>query len=111
MRISIQMSDPWDLGESIGWAPLLGAVVQVPKDDQGNCDLIRLDAPVSWKGEQWRYIAAGPRHAGTKISTLKLGTELHCGMIGVTDDEAQNGSAWVSRPRSKFYLIGTVRRL
>jgi hypothetical protein len=55
MKIRIQLSDPWDLGESIGWRPLVRELRQTTANAHGELALVRLDEPLEHHGTPWRF--------------------------------------------------------
>lgn len=86
--ISITVSDPWELGESQGWDPLLGSVVDSTDAYEGGRALIHLRRPLSHKNATCQYLIAAPRHENVNIGGLFTGTPVFCALTGITDQEA-----------------------
>lgn len=111
MKVSISLSDPWDLGESLGWALLSGTVLRVIEDENGGRALIKLDTPISYRDSQWRYVRATPRFVDVNMLGLKFGVKLPCGLVGVTEEQAETGDSWKTSPYSKLSFIADVERI
>jgi hypothetical protein len=83
--VSIVISDPWELGEAVGWRPLLGTMIELVDDDEGGRGLIRLNVPLSHAGGRYGYVLASPRHEGERLHALRAGNSVFCGLVGLTD--------------------------
>lgn len=92
MRISISISDPWELGEALSWHPLTGELLTSVKNEHGGRALIKLDNPISYYGSNWRYVVAAPRHQGDEIGALETGKKIMCAFTGIPDEQAEAGS-------------------
>jgi hypothetical protein len=93
MRVSISISDPWDLGEENGWKPLPGLMLQLVDDDRGGRALILLDQEVTYRGTRWRYLVARVRHQGDRIAALRGGETVLSSMIGISEEQANTSPA------------------
>lgn len=109
MRISIMLSDPWDLGEAIEWQPLTGELLQMASDAHGGKALIELSASVSYRGSVCRYVVASPRHQGREITELQDGQKVLCALIGISDKQATTNAALdTSNWRGGVAFVGDV---
>jgi hypothetical protein len=88
MRVKILVSDPWSLGEALGWRPLYGELVRMLDDDRGGRCLIELDSPVEHGGYSCSHLIASPRHAAGRVAGLHEGKVVMCGFTGVSRDTA-----------------------
>jgi hypothetical protein len=109
MRISIMLSDPWDLGEALKWQPLRGELLQMTHDEHGGKALIELDESMTYRDSVCRYVVASPRHKGSKIEELQNGTKVSCAMAGIPDEQAKSSAAMdISNWRGKVAFIGDI---
>lgn len=92
MRISISISDPWELGEALKWQPLRGELLQTANDEHGGRALIKLDDGVNYHGSNWRYVVAAPRHQGNEIAALQTGKKLLGAFTGISDQQAESAN-------------------
>jgi hypothetical protein len=108
-RVSILISDPWDLGESLGWRALPGVLVTTRNDGQGGRALIQLDNTISYKGSAYRYVVASPRHQGREISDLKDHKKVDATLTGIADNQAHSRDALnTSNWRGGLAFIGEI---
>ncbi len=89
-RVTLSITDPWELGEAIRWQPLHGEVLQFSDDVQGGRALVRLDAIVEYGGRGWNYVVVSPRHEGSRIASIQAGNPVLVACTGVTDSEAES---------------------
>ncbi len=91
MRISIAVSDPWDLGEATKWQPLYGSLLQT---ERGGRALIKLDNVISYGDSIWSFVIASPRHRGDEVGALQVGKKVAATFIGILDQQAQSEAAF-----------------
>lgn len=109
MRISIMLSDPWDLGEALRWQPLRGDLLQIMHDEHGGKALIELNESVSYRGLVCRYVIAYTRHKGSKIEELQNGRKISCAMTGISDEQATSSAVMDSSNwRGGVAFIGDI---
>lgn len=109
MQISISISDPWELGEALKWQPLRGELLRLVSDERGGRALIRLDAPVNYRGSAWRYVVAVPRHQGNEIAGLETGQKVLAAFTGIPDQHAESNEALdTSNWRGGLAFVGDV---
>jgi hypothetical protein len=97
MNILISISDPWDLGESLGWQPLRGQLLKVLDTEHGGRALIKLDEPVSQRGSVCRYLVASPRHEGNDIASVQAGRKVSSSFICIPDQDAEAADALITK--------------
>jgi len=106
-RVSISVSEPWDLAQALKWRALRGEVVQTVDDDLGGWALIRLDDPVKHRGSVCRYFLASPRLDTKAIFELLAGDDVFCAFRGVSDQLAESGHPLdTSRPSGGLVFLG-----
>ncbi|MEM9280995.1 MAG: hypothetical protein AAGA96_04150 [Verrucomicrobiota bacterium] len=93
--VALKISDPWDLGESLGWKSY---TAQVLAEDEEKV-LIRLDEPFTYKGKQREYFVASARHQGDSVAQLAKGKPLFSTMSqidsdGINHDDLLNEERW-----------------
>ena len=81
--VKLKISDPWDLGDYLGWQSYTARVLA--KDDEKV--LIRLDEPFTYKGQKREYFVAAARHQGDSIAQLAKGTPLFSTISQIESDD------------------------
>lgn len=109
------LSDPWTLGETIGWQPIKIIVVKHgirPQSSYGKESesiLIKVVHPFVFEGTKYEYLVASPRHEGDSFGTLGQGENVFCSLIRVTEEQAMSNKPFdLSWWRGGGALIGTV---
>lgn len=92
-HVLLSISDPWDLGEALKWAPLRGELLQTNIDDRGGRGLVRLDQAIEYRGTSCRFVVAAPRHEGDTIATAVSGGKVFCSFTGISDAHAKSDDA------------------
>jgi hypothetical protein len=87
--VRISISEPWDLGETLKWKPVLGHLLRTTSDERGGRALIELDEPVTYGGSVWRYVVASPRHQGNQVTALLSGRSVLSALVGISDQQAK----------------------
>mgnify|MGYP006289584397 CR=1 FL=1 len=94
--ISLVMSDPWELGESVGWERLWGVVVKCGVRPSGcfgpkrEALIIHLTQPLFFKGIRYEYLQGSPRHEGDALSDLQKGENLFCSFICIPPEQVDS---------------------
>jgi len=110
IRIQISLSDPWELGESLKWKPVLGQIVLDANDLSDGRALVTLDQPIEFRGSKYRFAVAAPRHEGRSIQELLPSGSVLCSFIGITDEQAMSSDATsIDRWRGGLAFIGELR--
>lgn len=109
MRVNISVSDPWDLGEAISWAPLRGTVEDWHERRGTARALIHLAEPLQYKGADVEYLVASARHEGTSVTDLRRRERVLCSLTAVDEEAKRQGislamDAW----RGGLVIIGEV---
>jgi len=86
--ITISISDPWDVGEALGWPTLRGVLLAFKHGDEGGSALVRLTQPVTFGGVQWHHLIASPRHVCDVIADIETEKGVTCNCIGISDGQA-----------------------
>jgi hypothetical protein len=107
--VCIVISDPWDVGEELRWAPLRGQLVRIEPDQRGGRALIRFGTPVGFRGAVYQWAVIAPRHEGREVMEVVAGTKLEAAITCFADEPAQLVDA--SDPRSGLRFIGDVEPL
>jgi hypothetical protein len=108
--IVITVSDPWDVGEALGWKTIRGQCVRADSSGEGGRALIRFDEPLHYRDGTYRYAIASPRHIGRRIEEVAAGTTVDCVLIGISDEQAQSANALdANNWRGGLSFIGDIR--
>jgi hypothetical protein len=111
-RIKVVLSDPWDLGESLKWQPLIGELVKFDFKIPSGRALIKLEQPLSYKGIFYQFAVAVPRHADCNFKTLQEGKKVFCSFIGISNEHAQSVNALSTEHwRSGLAFVGEIEIL
>ena len=90
-RISISVSEPWELGEALKWRPMRGELLQSVNDEPGGRALVRLEEVIVYRGSVWRYVVASPRHPGKEIAAVQTGDKVLCAFTAVSEQQVEAG--------------------
>ena len=90
MRIKLNISEPWELGEAIGWRALTGVQLQLDDFEGLERALVRLDEPISFDGNDWTYVVCTPRHSHDRLSKLDRTQSIMCAIMGISATQAMS---------------------
>jgi len=113
MEVNLIVSDPWEFGTEHGTGPFTGRIVHVGSSASGDVAvLLRLDDPLSFKGESLQCFIATPRLEEDKLENLADGAQVNVNLTRITEDQASSTlpldlTAW----RGGLILIGTLERI
>jgi hypothetical protein len=85
MKVALCLSDPWEIGEAIGWPTLVGTVVH--RDPKAW--LVELDHPFKFAGVEYRFLVASARHEDSSLES-SVSKEVSCNLTR-TDPERVTG--------------------
>ena len=85
-RITIQLSEPWDLGQALSWQPLVAHILAAKPDEKDGVLLLQLEQPFVIGETQCEYFVARPRHKGVKIDALLTGSAILCALTRIPPD-------------------------
>ena len=109
-KIVFKLSDPWDLGEQLGWVQLEATIINVK--DAGNVlnsIVIKLAKPFDYKNISCEYFIASPRHEGDDFSQLKQKQVVFCGLTRISSDQIAAVDPFdLSHWRGGIGLIGEI---
>ena len=110
--LTITVSDPWDLGETVNWQPIKGQLIQMKDDERGGQALVKFDAPLSYRGLVYHYAVASPRLEGNHMVEVNDGKMVCSALIGISDQQAEsNNPLDISRWRGGLGFDGDVQPL
>ncbi len=64
IKVKLQLSDPWEMGEALGWQPFTGLV----SDLTGDSWLVELDEPFDYAGTRYQYVVISARHESKPLT-------------------------------------------
>jgi len=85
-RVTIQVSEPADLGQALSWQPLVAQILTARSDANGGVLLLQLAKAFTWKGTLCEHLVARPRHKGSSIDLLLVGSALICAITRIPPD-------------------------
>lgn len=109
-KITLKLSDPWDLGEQLGWSELEAIIINV-KDDGGVpiSVAIKLVAPFVYKNISCEYFIASPRLEVADFTGLLKGQAVFCGLTRISSDQIATVDPFdLSHWRGGVGLIGEI---
>ena len=111
MRISVTISEPWELGEAIHWRALGGELTRAVEDEHGGRVLIKLDSPIKYRGLEWQYIVGAPRHRGDRVAALQTGELVMTALTAITAQQAMSDNPFDTTSwRGGLAFVGDLRR-
>jgi len=85
MKICIQISDPWDLGEFIGWKPIIGEIISFSQNEEKV--LVKLINPIKIIDKTFNYVVYSVKFQSDKIKDLLNGNTLCGSGVGISDSQ------------------------
>jgi hypothetical protein len=109
MRVSVTISEPWELGEAVQWRSLAGELQRLIDDAQGGRVLIKLDHSIRYRGSEWHYVVGTPRHSGDRLAALQAGQKVLSALTGITVQQAVSDNPFdTSGWRGGLALVGDI---
>ena len=115
LPIVIKLSDPWELGEALGWKELEGIIadVDVRADklygNQEELALVKLDSPFEYESTRCEYFVVSPRHEGSSLHSLISGDSVFCGITRISQEQAHSKDPFdLSKWRGGVAAIATL---
>lgn len=105
LAVSITVSDPWEFGTECGTGPFAGIITDVSSDRL----IIRLSAPIAYRGKSLRTVLARPRHANDLPATVGSG-RLLANLILVPLDLQFAAQIGPETTQKGVAAVGTVER-
>ena len=104
MEVLLRLSDPWEVGEELGWPPVPATVIHV----EGEVWLVEINQPFDYEGSNYRYVVISPRHEGASLSQC-ASQSIPCNMTKTTTERALSASPCdTSWWRGKHAMIGSI---
>jgi hypothetical protein len=88
MRVSLTISEPWEIGEAMNWRPMTGELLRTEIIDGRATALLQLDEPIVFEGNSWPYLVAVPRHTGHSLAEIHDGKSVSISMTAITAQQA-----------------------
>ena len=104
MKVLLQLSDPWSMGEALGWPKICGTVAHRGSESW----LVEIDQPFVYEDTEYRFVVISPRHVGEQLIGADVAT-VSCAMIRTTREFAESASPCdVTWWRGGHSMIGSV---
>lgn len=113
-QVEVTVSDPWEFGTQHGTGPFAATVLRAGRGETGQeALLLRLRAPLAYRGVNCEYLVASPRHTSGSLSALTAGGgAVSCGFTVIGEERAAAPDPLdLSWWRGGVGLIGTLRRV
>ena len=110
MKVTISVSDPWELGEFLDWHSLTAEVQSVVDDADGGLALIKLAEPLAYRGASWRYLIGSAREVGVALSDVRRGRKVFSALVGISSEQANSADPFKGARMivNSLSFIGTV---
>jgi len=83
--VLINLTDPWELGEALGWKSFKGKIIRIDSDKERWRALIELEYEMNHSGLSFRFLVASPRHGEDRIEYMTHKKRVTCAFIGIQD--------------------------
>ena len=104
--INIRISDPWDLGNALGWPELNGEIINT----NNKSVIIKLDDPFVYKDVRCEYFITSSRYVDQNFDSFLLKKILTCGFTRIPpaqiDSEKPFDLSWW---RGGIAFIGNIQ--
>lgn len=111
----LTLSDPWEIGESIGWKSLEVLIVKCGKraksvfGPEADAIIIKLEAPFSFAGVEYEYLQGSPRHEAVSFDSLLHGESVFCSFVRIPSAQVHSENPFdLSWWRGGGGVIGTL---
>lgn len=88
--VLIRLSDPWELGESLRWAPLAAVILAAKTDEQGGALFVRIKEPFLYKNLRCEYFVMQPRHESSSVEDLRPDRPVLCAITRVPEERSSD---------------------
>jgi hypothetical protein len=85
MRVVLRLSDPWELGEALGWPAILGTVIH----SDGCAWLVEIAKPFTYANVEFRFLVVSPRYEGSLLASAAI-EAVSCNMTLTTPERARS---------------------
>ena len=104
MTVTLSLSDPWDLGEALGWPTLVATVVHRSTEAW----LVELAQPFTHSGVEYRFLVVSARHADNTLAD-SASRRVPCNIVRTTPDRASEADPCdLSWWRGGGSMIGSI---
>src|SRR5690625_4045547 len=83
--VLINLTDPWELGEALGWKSFKGKIIRIDSDKERWRALIELEYEMNHSGLSFRFLVASPRHGEDRIEYMTHQKRVTCAFIWIQD--------------------------
>jgi hypothetical protein len=110
-RVSVVITDPWELGQKTQWQWLAGHIVRVLSTKNGEMAIVKLDAPITVGPKEWNYVRVSPRHENVALDDIDRGQQVSCAVLTLCDEQGRGPEAKVSTapPENNISFVATLR--
>jgi len=115
LPVVIKLSDPWELGEALGWKELEGVILDVDVridkyyGNQEELALLKLDSPFEYNNTTCEYFIISPRMEGGSLNFLISGESVNFAMTRISQEQAHSKDPFdLSKWRGGVAAIATL---
>jgi hypothetical protein len=109
MRITVTISEPWELDEAMQWRSFPGEMQRLIDAAHGGRVLIKLDDPLQYRGSKWHYVVGTARHTGDSVASLQAGQKVLSALTGITEQQAMSDNPFdMGHWRGGLAFVGDI---
>ena len=110
-KVNLLISDPFELGEQLGWPALDAVVLKVQKNEESEVTavLLKLTSPFSYKNTHCQYFYASTRLVGASLGQLLNSQSVFCSFTRIPPEQLTSEDPFdVSWWRGGVAIIGNI---
>jgi hypothetical protein len=109
--VSIEVSEPWEIGEPTIRLPISGEVLRVGAWRNRDSALVKLGAPIKHRDVVYEFAVATPRREGQRVDQIVAGTTISASFVGISAEQAESADPFdTSGWRGGLAFIGDIQR-
>ncbi len=91
LTVTIKLSEPWNMGELLGWKALQGKVIKTEERDKHvEAAIIQLNEPFAYEGVSCEYFVASPRYEGVFLDSLLTKKKVICALTRIPPEQVES---------------------
>ncbi len=109
LRVMINLSDPWELGEARHWEPLEGVIINEKIEGTRPFIIIQLKESFEYKNVVYEYFIASARHVDDSLKDLSKGKAVFSSFTRIPPEQIMSSDPFdLSWWRGGIGLIGEI---
>lgn len=109
MYVQLIVSDPWDFVTASGSGPFKARIVQRDNSSPPQM-LLKLEAPIEYRGSQYEFLVVSPRHTDDSFVHLFSGRSIHINALCIDRNQLTKGDLFGSTWRGGLALTADLQK-